>query len=207
MRRGVFITFEGCEGSGKSTQALLLEAYLKGRGQDVVMTREPGGTATAEKIRALILEKGNDMDGLTEALLYAAARARHVSGIIRPALESGKIVLCDRFSDSTVAYQAYARGQKVKTIERLCRTAENGCRPDATIFLDTPPEEGFFRKGGADENDRLESENLDFHKKVYQGYIKLAKRHKKRIITISAKGSQAEIHSRIIAGLKRRGVL
>jgi len=203
--KGIFITFEGCEGAGKSTQVRLLKEYLEKSGKDVVITREPGGTAISEKIRQIILDRHNiEMDIVTEALLYAASRAQHVAEVISPALSLGKIVVCDRFSDSTVAYQSYARGLDLKLIETLNGICEKGCEPDITFFLDIPPEEGLSRKGGADKADRLESEAFEFHKKVYNGYKELAKEYPKRIITIDAIGSLEETHNRIVAALIKR---
>ena len=155
MREGYFISFEGGDGSGKSTQIQILREFLEERGYDVILTREPGGTPISEKIRSIILDKANsEMDDMTEALLYAAARAQLVSQVIRPALEEGKVVICDRFVDSSMAYQAYARGlgDSVKTINAF---AVGDCMPDLTILLKVNPQVGSSRIGNR-ERDSIE---------------------------------------------------
>ena len=185
MREGYFISFEGGDGSGKSTQIQILREFLEERGYDVILTREPGGTPISEKIRSIILDKANsEMDDMTEALLYAAARAQLVSQIIRPALEEGKVVICDRFVDSSMAYQAYARGlgDSVKTINAF---AVGDCMPDLTILLKVNPQVGSSRIGNR-ERDRIELASSDFHKKVYEGYLQLEKLYPERIVGIDA---------------------
>lgn len=208
MKRGKFITFEGCEGVGKSTQIRFFKAYLDEKGIGCTVTREPGGSAIAEKIRDIILSSENEgMDYACEALLYAAARAQHLKDIIIPALERGDIVICDRFTDSTFAYQGIARGLGEEYIDQLNRLATNGLMPDITIFLDYPPHLSFMRKGGADRGDRLESQDMEFHLKVYEGYRILAKREPERFVSIDASGSKQETREKVLAALKSRGIL
>lgn len=185
MREGYFISFEGGDGSGKSTQIQILRDFLEERGYDVILTREPGGTPISEKIRSIILDNENsEMDDMTEALLYAAARAQLVSQVIRPALEAGKVVICDRFVDSSMAYQAYARGlgDSVKTINGF---AVGDCMPDLTILLKVNPQVGSSRIGDR-ERDRIELASREFHKKVYEGYLQLEKLYPDRIVGIDA---------------------
>lgn len=206
MREGYFISFEGGDGSGKSTQIQILREFLEERGYDVILTREPGGTPISEKIRSIILDKANsEMDDMTEALLYAAARAQLVSQIIRPALEEGKVVICDRFVDSSLAYQAYARGlgDSVKTINAF---AVGDCMPDLTILLKVNPQVGSSRIGNR-ERDRIELASSDFHKKVYEGYLQLEKLYPERIVGIDAADTIENISGIIserIAGLLER---
>ena len=206
MREGYFISFEGGDGSGKSTQIQILREFLEERGYDVIFTREPGGTPISEKIRSIILDKANsEMDDMTEALLYAAARAQLVSQIIRPALEEGKVVICDRFVDSSMAYQAYARGlgDSVKTINAF---AVGDCMPDLTILLKVNPQVGSSRIGNR-ERDRIELASSDFHKKVYEGYLQLEKLYPERIVGIDAADTIENISGIIserIAGLLER---
>ncbi len=172
--KGKFITFEGCEGSGKSTQLRFLGEYLTQKGVDFVMTREPGGSEIAEDIRRIILNgRYTAMCDECEALLYAAARVQHLKEVVAPALESGKLVVCDRFVDSSFAYQGYARGLGERFISDINRFAIQNYSPDLTIFLDISPKAAFERKHGADSSDRMESLGLEFHEKVYEGYKKL----------------------------------
>lgn len=208
MHKGKFITFEGCEGVGKSTQIRFLKSYLDERGLDCVVTREPGGSQIAEKIRDIILSSDNTgMDDTCEALLYAAARAQHLKDIVIPALDRGSLVICDRFIDSTFAYQGIARGLGEEFIDGLNKLSTKGIMPDVTIFLDFPPQFSFRRKGGADKGDRLESQNIDFHNKVYEGYKILAKREPGRFVAIDASGTKQETRDKILAALKERGIL
>lgn len=176
----VFITFEGCEGVGKSTQINLLKEYLSKTGQKAVFTREPGGTPFAEKIRKSIL--GEQMSAESEALLFAAARCDHIDNLILPALRRGENVICDRFLDSSIAYQAYARGLGEKTIRDLNFYAEMKCKPDAVVFLDMNPLDSFRKRlGEIVENDRLEAESDAFHLKVYEGYKALSAKDERYI--------------------------
>ena len=200
--KGVFISFEGPDGSGKSTQVKMLYSYLLEKGYPVVLTREPGGTPISEDIRKIILDPSNtEMDGMTEALLYAAARAQHVAQLIKPSVEEGKIVLTDRFMDSSIAYQGYGRdlGDKIRIINEY---AVAGMHPDLTFFLDIDPEEGLKRAKHREELDRLEKESLDFHKKVYEGYLALSKIYKDRYVIIDASASVEDISKKIIERFK-----
>lgn len=207
--QGKFITFEGCEGSGKSTQVSLLKDYLEKNGIDYVFTREPGGTDISEKIRRLILDVNNDdMTDECEALLYSAARAQHVKEKITPALLSGKLVLCDRYIDSSLAYQAYARGLGLDFVTKINEYAVKNRMPDYTVFLDISPTDAFNRKGGQDKDDRLEQAGMDFHQKVYEGYKKIIENDKSdRFLIIDCSGSKTQTHNNIIKALKQKNVL
>ncbi len=185
--RGVFITFEGIEGCGKSTQAHLLRRHLEAEGHDVVLTREPGGTPISEAIREMLLDPANAaMSPLAELLLYEAARAQHVHELIRPAIEAGSIVVCDRFYDSTTAYQGAGRGLPEIDFERLHDMATGGLSPDLTLFLDLPVEEGLKRAANAAAPDRIERESIEFHERVRKGFLELAAQHPGRIRTLDA---------------------
>lgn len=206
--RGKFITIEGCEGVGKSTQLRFLREYCEQNGIDAVFTREPGGTAIAEKIRAIILDAENmGMDYLTELLLYTAARRQHTAERIEKALQNGQTVFCDRYCDSTAAYQGYARGLDLKLIEKLNKIAMGDTKIDLTIFIDVNPTEGFRRKGGASRSDRLELEEADFHQRVYKGFQQIAQKESERVVCIQANGTKFETHEKIVVLLKARGVL
>ena len=186
MPQGIFITFEGSDGSGKSTQFRLFSEYLKENGHDVVLTREPGGTAISEKIRSIILDPINkEMDPMTEALLFASSRAQHVEQLIRPSLEEGKIVLCDRFMDSSIAYQGYGRGLG-DCVRIINEYAIGGLQPDITFYLDLDPDAGRRRNINAGKTDRMEQEKMDFHRRVYNGYRELSEIYKDRFVCIDA---------------------
>lgn len=178
----MFITFEGIDFSGKSTQCRLLEKFLTGKGFDVVLLREPGGTRISEKIRELLLDKNSGgMSALTELLLYSASRAQLVDEVIKPALDSGKTVLCDRFADSSTAYQGFGRGLGVEKIEMINKIGTGGLEPDLTIYVDITVEESLKRlKLAGKLTDRIEAEGTTFFKLVRQGYLQLATRHKHR---------------------------
>ncbi|ACL74544.1 dTMP kinase [Ruminiclostridium cellulolyticum] len=203
MRKGLFITVEGTDGSGKTTQIKLMEQYLKDMGNEVVLSREPGGTRISEMIRDLILDPENkDISPLTEMMLYAAARAQHVSQVIRPAIESGKSVICDRFVDSSYAYQGCGRGVDLKTIADVNRAAIDGVVPDITFFLDLDPRVAMERRVKSTGADRIEQEKMDFHIRVYEGYERMALLYPERIKTIDASKSIEEISSQINIYLK-----
>ena len=206
--RGKLISFEGCEGSGKSTKLKMLEQYLQERGVDYMMTREPGGNPISEKIRALILDKANDqMTAECEALLYAAARAQLLKDKIEPALAAGKLVVCDRYIDSSLAYQGEARGLGQEFVRKVNAFAFENYLPDCTIFLDITPEAAFERKHGADEDDRMEQEGIAFHKKVYEGYKKIALSEPDRFIAVDAVGEKDETFLRVLKVLQEKGIV
>ncbi len=192
--KGTLITIEGGEGGGKSTQIARLHDYLIEQGHAVIVTREPGGTPIAERIRDLLLDPDNDdLVSMAELLLYEAARAQHVGELILPALHSGTIVLCDRFYDSTVAYQGAGRHIAPADVETLNNLATCGLEPDITILFDLPPEEGLKRAKGDTAGDRIEKEAIEFHERVREGYLKLADEHPDRIHTIDALKSIDEV--------------
>ena len=205
--QGKFITIEGCEGVGKSTQLKFLREYFEKEGVDAVFTREPGGTELAEKIRKVILDADNkEMTDITELLLYAAARRQHTEELIIPAIKAGKVVVCDRYADSTTAYQGYARGIDKEIIRSLNETAMAGVKIDVTLFLDLSPEKGFARKGGADKKDRLENEKLSFHNKVYEGYCAIADADPDRVKRIDASLAADEVFESVKQVLKEIGI-
>ncbi|WP_027630174.1 dTMP kinase [Ruminiclostridium cellobioparum] len=198
MKKGLFITFEGTDGSGKTTQIKLLEKYMQEKGCEVVLSREPGGTRISEIIRDLILDPRNkEIVPLTEMILYAASRAQHVAEVIEPAVENGKIVICDRYVDSSYAYQGGGRGMDLKIIADVNRIAVNGTVPDITFFLDIDPEISVRRRINSTGADRIEQEKLDFHRRVYDGYKKLSILYPERIKTIDAAKSIEEISSQV----------
>lgn len=197
---GLFITIEGTDGAGKTTQIKLLEEYLTDKGYKVVCTREPGGTPISEKIREIIIDKNNsEMTDITEALLYAAARAQHTSEVIIPTLNDGGIVISDRYLDSSLVYQGFARGMGEKLIKGINRYAVGELEPDITFLLRLKPEDGILRKEKQTELDRIEMEKAGFHQRVYDGYVRLSKRFKDRVKVIDALGSVEDIHNQIVA--------
>ncbi len=187
MTRGLFITVEGMDGSGKSTQIINMQEYLSSLGCKVLLTREPGGTRISENIRSIILDAENtEMSDTTELLLYSASRAQLVEQVIRPSIEKNITIICDRYVDSFYAYQGFGRGFCLEMLEKITGYAINGIMPDITFFLDVAPEVALKRRIAATGSDRIESEVMDFHRKVYNGYRELAKRYPKRIKTIDA---------------------
>ena len=197
--RGMFITFEGGDGSGKSTQIQSVRDWFESRGREVIVTREPGGTELGTEIRRLVQNGPEDVDARTEALLYAADRAYHVATVIRPALERGAVVLGDRYIDSSLAYQGAARSLGVDEIASLSAWATQGLYPSLTFLLDLPPEVGARRR--TDAPDRMERESMDFHERVRHQYLRLADAEPERIVVIDAVGTVDEVFSEI------RGVL
>ncbi|MBR6403116.1 MAG: dTMP kinase [Eubacterium sp.] len=187
MNKGIFITMEGPDGSGKSTQIALLKEYLESEGYDVLITREPGGTTISEAIRGIILNKNyTEMSPVTEMLLYASARAQLIAEVIGPVLDRGGAVISDRFVDSSLVYQGMARGLGVDAVYEVNKQAIGKYMPDVTFMLDLPAEVGISRKKDQKELDRMELESLDFHRKVAEGYRKLAEKFPDRIETIDA---------------------
>lgn len=195
---GIFITMEGPDGAGKSTQIDLLRVYLLEKGYDIIVCREPGGTVISEAIREVILNKDyKNMGYMTELLLYAAARAQLVEEVIQPALSQGKVVICDRFIESSAVYQGIARGMGIDLVYEVNQFAVDGTMPDITILLDIDAETGIGRKKQQAELDRMESEQLGFHKKVVEGYRLLAERDKNRMVKIDGRNPIEEIHRQI----------
>lgn len=205
--KGKFITFEGCEGSGKSTQLKLLAEYLNEQGADFIMTREPGGSEISEEIRKIILNGKNvNMCDECEALLYAAARIQHLKEKVAPALAAGKIVICDRYVHSSLAYQGYARGLGLEYIEKINEFALKQFTPDLTVFLNISPKEAFERKHGADKNDRMEQLGLEFHQRVYEGYLQLEKKYPE-FCAVDCSGEKLQTAQKIRALFKDKGII
>lgn len=204
--KGTFITFEGGEGSGKSTQARLLAGYLKQKGYDVLATREPGGTGIGDAIRAVLLNpEYTEMGNVTELLLLAASRAQNVYERIKPGLERGAVVICDRFIDSTLAYQGYGRNFDLKLLEALNRLATGGVTPDLTILLDLPVEIGLQRAKALDkgeakpgEGDRIEQLDIEFHRRLRKGFLELAGREPKRFRVLEISGSIEATQGKVV---------
>jgi dTMP kinase len=202
--KGMFITFEGIEGSGKSTQIVLLANYLTAHKRSVTLTREPGGTAISDQVRRILLDPANVMLApKAELLLYAAARAQHLEELIRLELAAGRIVLCDRFSDATLAYQGYGRGLDLELIRELDRIVTNGMRPDLTVLLDIDAAAGLSRARGRNSSRgleaeaRFENEDIAFHERVRQGYLAQAKQEPGRFRLIDGSETPEEIQNRV----------
>lgn len=211
--KGLFITLEGGEGSGKTTLLHQLETFLTGQGYEVITTREPGGSQLGEAIRDLVLHHHSSISIGTEAelLLFLAARSQHIKEKILPALQKGQIVLCDRFNDSTIAYQGAARGLGMDYVEKLCLLICGPVVPQLTLFLSIQPAIGLIRSrsvqkehAASGELDRIESEALSFHQKIQEGFESLAKKEPMRICTIDATQSQEEVRKEAIAALEKR---
>ena len=204
MMKGIFITIEGIDGCGKSTQCEMLKDYLKESGKDFIFVREPGGTVIGERIREILLDKKNtQMTARTELLLFEAARAQITDEVIRPALEEGKIVICDRFFDSSSAYQGMARGMGMDFVAGLNMAATGGLAPDVTFFFDISAEEALERRGKRGEaSDRIELAGLKFQEDVRRGYLELAKESDGRVITIDATKEIDEIFEVVKDSLK-----
>jgi len=197
--KGIFISFEGIEGTGKSTQTELLAEYLRSKGFRVTKTAEPGGTRISLKIRDLLLSTDStDMDPLTELLLYNAARVQHIKEIIMPALLRGDVVVTDRFSDSTTAYQGYGRGIDLKLIDSLDAVATNRLRPHLTVLLDIDVETGLMRNRKIQKYDRLELEEVSFHERVRKGFINIAGKEQERVKLIDCSGDIGAVHKKIV---------
>lgn len=201
MTQGLFITFEGPDGCGKTTQMKLLAEYFTKNGKEVVLTREPGGKGLGEKVREILLNYDGEVSDRCESFLFLADRAQNIDIIVNPAVKQGKIVLCDRHIDSTVAYQGYGRGLDIERINMLNNLATNGKKPDLTFVFDVDVETSMKRVGK--EKDRMESAGVEFHNRVRQGYLELAKQEPQRIKVINATKSIEEIHDEVINILKK----
>jgi dTMP kinase len=206
MSRGWFITFEGGEGTGKSTQIAMLAEYLRAAGWTVRVTREPGGTDVAEAARAVILDPNLQPDGLSELFLLEAARRDLVEKVIRPAIDRGEVVLCDRYADSSVVYQGMVRGVGVETAVELNRIATDGLEPDLTLVLDLDHEAGVQRartrnEEGDGSESRLDDEPADFHRQVREGFLRLADHHPDRFRVIPAEGKPDKVFGKILAAM------
>ena len=199
MKKGLFITFEGADGCGKTTQMNLLAEYLKNQGREVVLTREPGGKGLGEKIREILLNYDGEVSDRCESFLFLADRAQNIDTIVNPAVDAGKIVLCDRHTDSSVAYQGYGRGLDIERINMLNNLATNGEKPDITFVFDIDTETSMKRVGK--EKDRMESAGFEFHTKVRNGYLEIAKKEPERIKVIDASKSIEEIHQEVLSYL------
>ncbi|HLF71017.1 MAG TPA: dTMP kinase [Dehalococcoidia bacterium] len=200
-RRGLFVTFEGGEGSGKTTQCELLALRLRAGGWNVIHAREPGGTRLGEEIRRLLLHPEEPLGVETELLLFLTARAELVRSVIKPALDEGGAVICDRFSDSTFAYQGYGRGLDLETVRRLNDFATGGLVPDLTVLLDLPSDAGLARKG--DDDDAFQREDDSFHDRVNAGYLALAQAEPERWLVLDATAPPHELAQAIAAHVER----
>ena len=194
MAKGCFVTFEGGEGSGKSTLLEGIEGYLVARGFPTLKTRAPGGTSLGKEIRNWLLhEKERELDARAELLLFLADRAQHVKEVIAPAIEEGKVVLCDRFNDSTMAYQGVARGFSLETVASFCSFACHGNLPDITFYLDLDPVVGLQRREAMSGKDRIESEDLSFHQKIRSAFQQMAAKEPSRMILLDASLSKEQV--------------
>ena len=203
MSKGLFISMEGPDGSGKSTQIELLKQYFEETGKEVIITREPGGNRISEAIREIILNKDfTEMSPTTEMLLYASARAQLISEVIAPAIDSGKMVISDRFVDSSLVYQGLARGLGVENVYEVNKHAIGDYMPDITFMFDLPAEVGLSRKKDQKELDRMELEGLEFHKKVAEGYREMAQRFPERITVVDATLPVTEIYGIVVEHVK-----
>ena len=204
--KGKLITFEGIEGAGKSTQAKKLHQYLTEKGIKTILTREPGGTKTGKKIREILLSKTDEIfPSVAELFLYEADRNLHINNIIKPYLKKGYIVISDRFTDSTLAYQGYARGLDIKLIKKMNEIASEGIKPNITFLIDIPVEEGMKRIKR--EKDRIENEDLQFHHRLRKGFLKIAEEEKERIFVIDGTDSEENIFQQILEIIKNRHII
>jgi len=202
---GRFIVIEGPEGAGKSTQMRRLGEALRGRGNEVVLTHEPGGTPTAEAIRRIFLSgEHGAITPLTELFLICASRAQHVAEVIRPALVARKTVLCDRFSPSTIVYQGHAGGLPLETVRAVDEAAREGLAPDLTIIIDVPADVGLRRNRGETDADRMEGKGLEFHERVREGYLRYAKEAEEPCLVLSGEGSEAAVAQQVLDAVLAR---
>lgn len=196
MTKGLFITFEGGDGCGKTTQIKLLEEYLKNKGYETLLTREPGAKGLGEKIREILLNYDGEVSPRCESFLFLADRAQNIDCIVKPALEKGVIVICDRHTDSSVAYQGYGRGLDIDRINMLNNLATSGLKPDLTIVLDVDVETSQARVGS--QKDRMESAGIEFFKRVRQGYLEIAKKEPERVKVVDSTQSIEDIHKKVL---------
>lgn len=204
MMKGIFITFEGIDGTGKTTQQHLVAQALRDRGYDVVESREPGGTQLAESVRQLVLDASLPLTTDTQTLLYLAARSEHVNKLLRPSLAAGKIVICDRFSDSTLVYQGLAQGKTLAELDMLRQLnafATGGLVPDLTLVFDASPEKLLARRAQRGVSDRYEQQGLEFQKRLRTGFLQLAEYESQRIRLIDADGSVNEVSKAVLAAI------
>jgi dTMP kinase len=208
MGNGIFITLEGVEGSGKTTQAALVADALRKEGRRVTLTHEPGGTRAGEAIRAIFLDPAVSLDVAAELLLVLADRAQHVREKLKPVLAAGEIVISDRYSDSTVAYQGYGRGFDLKLLDELNRLASDGVRPDLTIVLDCPVETGLERtrarvRGGVRAPDRFEGEQVEFHRRVREGFLEIARTDPARVMVLDSTQPKPTVTTAILDAVRK----
>ena len=196
MQKGLFITFEGCDGCGKTTQLELLAKYLQGKGYDVIVTREPGAKGLGEKLREILLNYDGEVSSNCESFLFLADRAQHIDTIVKPAIDAGKIVLCDRHIDSTAAYQGYGRGLDLEQINYLNNIATSGLKPDLTLLFDVDIETSMARVGK--NKDRMENAGIEFQEKVRHGYLELAKKEPKRIKVFDSGKTIEQLHQEVL---------
>ena len=196
MTKGLFITFEGGDGCGKTTQIKLLDEYLRNKGYKTLLTREPGSKGLGEKVREILLNYDGDVSPVCESFLFLADRAQNVDCLIKPALEEGAIVICDRHTDSSVAYQGYGRGLNIDRIKKLNSIATSGLNPDLTIVLDVDVETSQKRVGA--EKDRMESAGIEFFERVRKGYLEIAKQEPERVKVVDSTKTINEIHKEIL---------
>lgn len=196
MEKGLFITFEGCDGCGKTTQLELLAKYLQGKGYDVIVTREPGAKGLGEKLREILLNYDGEVSSNCESFLFLADRAQHIDTIVKPAIKAGKIVLCDRHIDSTAAYQGYGRGLDLEQINYLNNIATSGLKPDLTLLFDVDIETSMARIGK--NKDRMESAGIEFQEKVRRGYLELAKAEPERIRIFDSRKTIEQLHQEVL---------
>lgn len=196
-KKGYFITFEGIDGCGKTTQMNLLTEYLKNNGYDVVLTREPGGKGLGEKIREILLNYDGEVSSNAEAFLFLADRAQNIENIVKPAVEAGKVVLCDRHTDSTIAYQGYGRGVDIERLTKLNNLATGGKKPDLTFVFDIDIETSMTRVGK--EKDRMESAGIEFFNKVREGYLDIAKQEPARVKVLDSSREIEIIHQDVVS--------
>lgn len=205
--RGKFISFEGGEGSGKSTQTQIICDMLRSDNLEFINTREPGGTKISEKIRELVLDAKNEKMSLeTEILLFAASRAQLINEVILPTLNSGKTVICDRYLDSSLVYQGMTCGDNLDIVKCANKYAMDNCMPDITLYFDIDPKLAFERKNGADKNDRMEMKGMEFHQKVRQGFLRLANMYPERIKIIDASKTREEVTAQILEAIRNIGI-